>query len=45
MKTSKGVFDIQMRDHQKREAPGIFPVCLMVNPALIGDGGRVTLQV
>jgi len=30
-------FDIQARGPQKREAPGIFPVFPMVNPALGTD--------
>jgi len=31
-------FDIQARGPQKREAPGICPVCQMVNPALTVSG-------
>jgi len=33
-KPTKECFDIQARGPQKREAPGIWPVCPMVNPAL-----------
>ena len=34
-KKSKGCFDIHARGPQKREAPGICPVCPIFNPALV----------
>jgi len=39
-KPVKECFDIQARGPQQREAPGICPVCPMVNPALDGTRGK-----